>query len=290
MHAQKNVTAKMTDGGKKAAVTQEVSAGIGAFPVRTPTLPPATHTNTYIVGSDRLTLFDPASPYVEEQSALDATLDRAPATVERLVLTHHHVDHVSGAMHLRDRLHIPIAAHRLTALRVAGRIVVDELLDDGQVLDCDGRRLRAVWTPGHAPGHLCFFDETSHAMLVGDMVASIGTIIVAPADDGDMAAYLSSLRLIASLNPSVLLPAHGPPIHDPQGHLAHYIQHRLQREAKVLGALGKQPRTVDELVPLAYPEISPTIYGLAAQSLLAHLIKLGSDGKAAQTDTGWAAI
>jgi len=95
-----------------------------------------------------------------------------------------------------------------------------------------------------------------------------------------MAAYLESLRRVGGENAEVLLPAHGPPITDPAGHVAHYIQHRLQREAKVLEALGSSSLAVEELVPRAYPEIAPAIYPLAAQSLLAHLIKLRSDGKA----------
>ena len=277
----------MTDSGKKAEVTQDVSDGISVFAVRSPTLPPATHTNTYIAGRRSVTLFDPASPYPEEQAAFDRALASDGRTVDRLVLTHHHVDHVSGAMHLADTLGVPIFAHRLTAERLVGRVRVDELVDDNQVLDCGGLSLRAVFTPGHAPGHLCFVDDVAHTIVVGDMLASVGTIIVAPADDGDMSAYLSSLARLRTENARRLLPAHGLPIDDPAARIDGYIAHRLAREQKVLAALTETPTAVGELVPLAYPEISPAIYALAAQSLLAHLLKLASDGKARRHDELW---
>ena len=79
---------------------------IRRVPVRTPTLPPATHTNVYVVGEGDLVVVDPASPYPEEQLALDTYLEERAAAGERVIevlLTHHHVDHVSGAAHLAAR-------------------------------------------------------------------------------------------------------------------------------------------------------------------------------------------
>ena len=114
------------------------------------------------------------------------------------------------------------------------------------------------------------------------MVASVGTIIIEPDDDGDMATYLDQLRRLRALGAAPLLPAHGPPIADGAGKLDFYIHHRLEREKRVVEALSsEEARTVEELVPLAYPDVAPQIWPLAARLLLAHLYKHRKKGRAA---------
>jgi glyoxylase-like metal-dependent hydrolase (beta-lactamase superfamily II) len=260
---------------------------IRRVPVRTPTLPPATHTNVYVIGDERLVVIDPASPYPDEQALLDAALDELSGRVVEILLTHHHVDHVSGAAHLAARLGIGIAAHRETAERLVGRLPIGRLVDEGERLPFGPRGLSALVTPGHAPGHLCFLDEESRALVAGDMVASVGTIIIEPSDGGDMALYLSSLARLRGLGARWLLPAHGPPIAEVADKLDFYIAHRLEREARVLAALTSVPRLVDELVPVAYPDVPPAIHPLAARSLLAHLLKLEREGRARRDGERW---
>jgi glyoxylase-like metal-dependent hydrolase (beta-lactamase superfamily II) len=230
---------------------------------------------------------DPASPYDEEQAALDAALDALPKPVVEIFLTHHHLDHVSGAAHLAKRLGIGIAAHALTAEKLRGRVEVTRIIDEGErVADS----FVALHTPGHAPGHLCLHDEKSNALVCGDMIASIGTIIIEPDDDGDMGVYLDQLTRLRAMKASVLLPAHGPPVEDADGKLAFYVKHRLEREAKVIAALSSEPRTVEELVPPSYPEVQPQIWPLAARSLLAHLYKLKNEGRARENEGRWTRI
>jgi glyoxylase-like metal-dependent hydrolase (beta-lactamase superfamily II) len=253
--------------------------------VRTPTLPPATHTNVYLAGEGQVAVIDPASPYPEEQTALDEALSGVEVTL--ILLTHHHVDHVSGAAHLAERLRVPVAAHRETAARVRGRVEVTRLLEDGEELPYGPGGLRALFTPGHAPGHLCFVDQASRAVVAGDMVASEGTIIVEPDDGGDMAVYLASLARVKAQRAAALLPAHGPPILDADGKVDFYVKHRLEREGRVLAALSAEPRTVEELVPPAYPDVPPQVWPLAARSLLAHLYKLRDEGRAVADGPRW---
>ena len=258
--------------------------------VRTPTLPPATHTNVYLIGQDRLVVIDPASPYAEERAQLDAAIDALAAAgspVAEIVLTHHHVDHVSGAAYLAERLGVPIVAHRETAAKLAGHLQIRRFLDDGERLDYGPDGLTALFTPGHAPGHLCFVDGRSTATVAGDMVASVGTIIIEPDDGGDMRVYLESLAKLRAVGARWLLPAHGPPIADAAAKIDFYVAHRLEREKRVVAALSSQPQTIDELVPPAYPDVPPAIYGLAARSLLAHLYKLESDGRARRVGERW---
>jgi glyoxylase-like metal-dependent hydrolase (beta-lactamase superfamily II) len=124
-------------------------------------------------------------------------------------------------------------------------------------------------------------------MVCGDMVASIGTILIDPGDDGDMSAYLDSLARMRALSPRCLLPAHGPPIWNADEHLAFYIAHRLGREQKVLASLDSIPRDLDALVSIAYADVAPNIHALAKRSLRAHLDKLVRDGRARDHGGRW---
>lgn len=276
--------------------SETLAPTIARLAVRTPTLPPATHTNMYAVGTREVVLVEPASPFPEE-------IERAVAWAEQLrsegkqllavLATHHHGDHIGGAAQLRQRLGVPLWAHGRTAER-ANHIQVDRFLEDGETIDLDGpvpTRLTSLLTPGHAPGHLCFLDETSRMLLAGDMVASVGTIIVEPRD-GDMILYLASLARLRGLAASALLPAHGEVIADATGKLDQYVAHRLAREAKVLAALRDRaaPAMASDLVPTAYADADPRARGLATLSTEAHLIKLETDGLAGRTDAGWISL
>jgi glyoxylase-like metal-dependent hydrolase (beta-lactamase superfamily II) len=261
---------------------------VQVLPLRTPTLPPATHTNAYLVGRTRRVLVEPASPYDDEiDRALEwLTRSGADRTIEALVLTHHHVDHVGGAMALRARLGVPIWAHAATCDRLAGAVEVDRVLVDGERIDLGDVALEALHTPGHAPGHLCFLETQSGAMIAGDMVASVGTILIEPSD-GDMRAYLASLARMAERRPSVLLPAHGAPILDPATKLADYRRHRLWREAQIVDALAvRGEASAAELVPTVYADAPEKVWPLAALSIEAHLIKLAGDGVVEAIDGG----
>lgn len=281
-------------GGRATAVVEPLAAGsfLRRFPVRSPTLPPATHTNVYLAGDadSGLAVIDPASPWEDEQASLDRALEALALPVTAVVLTHHHVDHVSGAAHLAGRTGALILAHPRTAELLAGRIAVDRLVEQDEVLPY-GAGLRALHTPGHASGHLCFLEEGTGLLVAGDMVASVGTIIIDPAPgEGDMRLYLAQLERLRALGAAQLLPSHGDPIRDPEVLLSFYLRHRLEREAKVVAALARGAAPVEDLVPLAYPEVAPAIYPLAGRSLLAHLLKLQAEGRADVHGDRWRAL
>jgi ribonuclease/clavin/mitogillin len=263
---------------------------LGVLALRTPTLPPASHTNTYLVGADRVALVDPGSPYPEEQARLDRAIEALLSSGRELgevLLTHHHADHISGAIHLVERFKLPVAAHPETARLLRGRVKISRLLSDRECLPYGSSGLRVLHTPGHAPGHLCFLDLASGTALVGDMVASVGTIIIEPDDGGDMSQYLESLRRLRALELRCLLPAHGPPVTDARTRLDFYTAHRMEREARVFAALDATPRSLSALISTAYPDVSPALYPLAERSLLAHLLKLEKEGRAGREKEGW---
>jgi glyoxylase-like metal-dependent hydrolase (beta-lactamase superfamily II) len=200
---------------------------------------------------------------------------------------------VSGAAYLAARTGAPVAAHPETAARLAGRVAVAKFLQDGDVIELAGdpvRRVRAVFTPGHAPGHLCFLEETTGFLVAGDMVAGIGTILIDPSE-GDMGQYLASLRRLETLAPRVLLPAHGGAIVDSVERLQEYTGHRLWREARVLEGLRKHgSASSKELVPTVYDDVPVFVHGLAERSLLSHLAKLVDDGLALRDGDQWKSV
>lgn len=263
---------------------EPIVPGIRRFAVRTPTLPPATHTNVYVAGEQALTVFDPASPWEDEQASLLAALDATGAPVERLVLTHHHDDHVSGAMALQAALrgrglHVPIAAHPVTARLLSGTVAVDVSLEDGDLLQADGVSLVVRFTPGHAPGHLVFHDRDSGAVVAGDLVAGEGTILIDPAE-GDLGDYLRSLERVAQDGPRVLLPSHGPALEPADAVLAYYVAHRHQRTQQIrdaLAALG--PSAPEALADQVYEGHPPPVRMLGAIQIRAHLAWLVAQGE-----------
>lgn len=249
--------------------------GLLMAPLETPTLPPATHTNCYVLGERRGYVVDPAPDDAEEQASLDRLLRAVGFTPEAVVLTHHHHDHAAGAHRFAERWAVPMLAHPLTADRVSG---AEAALHDGDVLETDAEPWRVVFTPGHARGHVALFGLESKAVIAGDMISTMSTIIIDP-PEGHMGTYLASLDRLSALEPAVLFPSHGPPAWKPQKTLSYFKSHRLEREAKVLAGVGAEGRSLDGIVAAAYDDVDERLWPLAARSALAHLIHLEEAGR-----------
>ena len=257
------------------------------FPVRTPTRPPATHTCCYLVHTSKeLLIFDPGSPYEEEQQALAECVDEMIAAgrkVREIILTHHHPDHVGGVNALKAHLggNVSVAAHRETA-QILNDVQVDRFVENNDVITLDGDpqlQLQAMHTPGHAPGHVCFHDARRGVLITGDNIVGFGSVLIDPAD-GNMRQYLDSLERMRSLpNLSVLFGGHGPAVATPYQKLDQYISHRLEREKNILEVVEKGVTDPKEIVAQVYTDVSPKAYAMAERAVMAHLQKLREDGK-----------
>jgi glyoxylase-like metal-dependent hydrolase (beta-lactamase superfamily II) len=132
-------------------------------------------------------------------------------------------------------------------------------------------------TPGHARGHLCFYNQETGALITGDNIVGLGSVLIDP-PEGKMRDYLNSLQRIKELpNLTVLFGAHGPAVGNPREKIAEYISHRLEREANILDAVRRQPSTPKEIVEAVYTDIDPRAFPMAERAVLAHLEKLQED-------------
>lgn len=271
---------------------RELARSVALFAARTPTLPPATHTNSYALGARDVLLVEPATPHADEQRAWIAWARALPSTGRTpiaIVATHHHVDHVGGVDVLTRELGLPLWAHEATASHLdtpVGRRLVDG--EDVVLAGPVAERWRVLHTPGHAPGHVCLWNEEERAVVVGDMVASVGTILIEP-NDGDMRVYLEQLERLAALDARVALPAHGEPIDEPTRLFRTYIAHRRMREAKVLAAVadrGEKGAMAEEVLARAYDDTPMSVWPIALLSVKAHLKKLEDDGRVTRGGAG----
>ena len=209
-------------------------------------------TNTYRIGR---TVVDPGP---DDEGHLRAIL--AAGEVERIALTHRHPDHAAGAQRLSELSGAPVLAY-------------GDGLGDGDELTPG---LVCVFTPGHAPDHLCFWHPESGTLLSGDLIAGSGSIMIAP-PEGDLAAYMNSLERVRALSPRRILPGHGPEVPEAVAKIEEYLAHRREREGLVVAALEDGASTVGEVVELAYRDTPSGMRPYAELAARAHLAKLGRD-------------
>jgi glyoxylase-like metal-dependent hydrolase (beta-lactamase superfamily II) len=233
-------------------------------------------TNTYVVGdpgSGQAVVVDPGPDDAAHLAAVEAALAARGARCVAVLVTHHHGDHAEAAQPWGARFGAQVAAADARVAGPAGRV-----LEPGERLDLAGTSVGVVPTPGHTGDHLAFRLE-SGAVLVGDHVLGRGTSVVTH-PEGDVVAYLESLRRVHDLGPSALYCGHGPELtEDPAAVLEFYLAHRAFREQQLLAALDAGPRTVDELVATVYAEVPRTLWPAAAQSTRATLAKLRAEGR-----------
>jgi len=226
-------------------------AGHDVALVRAPNPGPLTlsGTNTWLLSRDPCWVVDPG-PAIEAHLGAVAAEAAARGGAAGIAITHGHIDHVEGLEALRARIGAPPVA-------AAGRL----------------GPLVAVPTPGHSPDSVTWLWET--VACTGDAVLGEGSVFVS----AQLAAYLEALEALRRRGLTLLLPGHGDPVTDPAGRIGALIEHRLERERRLLAALERGARTVDELLDDAWSDAPPALRAPAALSLAAHLDKLADEGR-----------
>ncbi len=235
-------------------------------------------TNTYVVGSGETCVIDPA---VDDVRYLDAVAASA-GEVRSILVTHRHEDHVGGVAAMVARTGSSVRAFGSAP---AGGIHV-EPLQDGEVIQVGGARIRVLHTPGHASDHLCFLLEGAASLFAGDNILGEGTAVIAP-PDGDMADYLSSLRRLRELHVDRIYPGHWRPLDGGRAVIDGYLAHRKARENEILAALAGGAATLDDVVARAYADTPLELHPVARFSALAHLEMLQDEGRVERKDELW---
>ena len=245
-------------------------------------------TNTYLVGgpANEWAAIDPGPAL---PAHVEAILAAAPGPITRIFATHTHTDHSPATVALKARTGATV--HGLAARHREWQdtsFVADVTLTGGERIELvPGTTLAAIHTPGHASNHLCYLLEEEKTLFTGDHVMQMSTVVINP-PDGDMRAYVESLRSLLSLDLDWLAPGHGFLMAEPHRAMEKIITHRLAREAKVVAALRDlQPASSDALLAQVYADVPAKLHPMALRSLTAHLQKLRDDGVAVESSGAW---
>ena len=253
-------------------------------------------TNTYLIGggeSNEWAVIDPGPP---DDAHVDAILSAAPGPIRWIFATHTHNDHSPACVLLKARtgavVHGRVADHPEWQ---DASFAPDVHLQGGErhVLpgpDGEASTLIAIHTPGHASNHICYLLEEEKLLFTGDHVMQQSTVVINP-PDGDMAAYIASLRDLAARDLEWLAPGHGFLMANPRRAMEGIVAHRLRREAKVVDAMrALGAADADTLLARVYDDVNPRLLAMAMRSLRAHLAKLRSDGRVEELEGRWQLI
>ncbi len=235
-------------------------------------------TNTYIVGTGPTCVIDPA---VDDPTYLGEVIARA-GEVTSVLVTHRHSDHVGGIAALVDRFGCPVRAHGRAP---AGGVPV-EPLSDGASIQVGTQSLRAVHTPGHASDHLCFHLEETASLFAGDNILGEGTAVIAP-PDGNMTAYLASLRRLRELNIDRIFPGHFRPLDGGRAVIDGYLAHRRRRREAVLAALRRGASSPEEIVVHVYADTPAHLHPIAVLQVSSMLEMLQEEGAVQRSEERW---
>ncbi|XP_076670339.1 endoribonuclease LACTB2 [Andrena cerasifolii] len=261
-------------------------------------------TNTYLVGTgSRRILIDTGERRTATQytKLLRQVLEEEKATIEHLLITHWHPDHIGGANSVQDLLRTISPAVTRSTIWKLPRAPDDkepseeekstnwEPLRDEQVLEVEGAKVRVHHTPGHSTDHATLFLDNEQALFSGDCILGERTAVFE-----DLHAYIQSLRKILELQPQVIYPGHGAVIHDSVSSIKFYIEHRLRRENTILEILAENSKSKAmsemDIAKHMYTDNANIMWEAAAYNVEHHLLKLLREGKVKGEKGKWQSI
>ncbi|MEM3085520.1 MAG: MBL fold metallo-hydrolase [Halobacteria archaeon] len=303
---------------RPAAAFREVAPDIFQVTIPTP-FPHETESQAYLIRDEIPTLVDTGTGFGASGPALAEGLRRMGLKEVRLVLnTHEHIDHAGGNLEAAPDAPIKMHPVALEAVKrqadyrmpeemwakmpeamratfetgtrqfeaLARRPV--ELLREGEEVVLGNHTLRAIHTPGHAMGHLCFYEPKRRYLFTGDHVLGQGTPFVGIGDpiSGDMGAYMAALERLLELEVDLLLPGHGPALKEARARMVETLEAKRRREGRVFDALPGEPVSLKSVSKAAYADVRGLPGGFLMSSTEAYLRKLVAEGRALRVVEG----
>ncbi len=263
-----------------SSLLEKLSPMVQRFRAPNPGPMTLTGTNSYLIGrpGEEMAVLDPGPQMESHLESLVTTARNSGSPITTILVTHGHPDHFPGAALLKA-----LTGARVGAFRKA-EFPHDLNLEDGSEIKVGTATLKAIFTPGHAVDHLCFFLEEEEALFTGDMILGTGTVIVAP-PRGDMALYLNSLEILKHhwSRAKVIYGGHGPAVPDPAAKIQEYLTHREVRKLQLLKALEGGASTIPEMVSQIYQDVDKKLWPAAARQVLAYLVMLEARGQVKTT-------
>ena len=254
-------------------MSQHTTTEITRISIPTDTLAPTGQTNAYLITADEPLLLDPAARHAE----LDDAVEECQPT--HITATHCHAAHIAGltayGFETDDTVWSPVGYENRFAQSTG--VYPARTFREGHTIG----PATAIETPGHASDHTAFevdLTDGRTAIFSGDLVVEEGSVVVG-GPDGDMVAYLDSLRRLKERDPDVLYPGHGPVIDEPVDAIDRLIDHRTQREQAIIDAMASSAEDVGEIVDRAYDKDISDVYELARKTVIAHIEKLDAEGR-----------
>ncbi|MES2884096.1 MAG: MBL fold metallo-hydrolase [Pseudomonadota bacterium] len=250
--------------------------GLRMIPVRSNTLPPATHTNAFLIGDSYKVLVDPSPADRTELVRLYKLIDRVGC--DEVLLTHHHPDHRQFANEIAERYDVPLALSDTTRRFIQaevpgyfGDLLLRTYVEGDVVTRWLGQPVRVVPVPGHDAGQIALMPDNKAWFIVGDLIQGIGTVVIAK-PEGHMGTYFATLQKVIDLDPAVIVPSHGMAMGTTY-RLQETLKHRKMREAAVL-QLHREGKSPQEMLPVLYKGVDSRLWPFAAMNISSHLDKL----------------
>lgn len=255
-----------------------------------PTIFTGPGTNTYLVGSGRrpLLLDTGAGVAVYPDLLAEGLAELSHSReLDKIVATHGHPDHIGGVRQVREKFgELEVLKKPWPERDAAAGATPITAIESDALIFAEGATLRAVFTPGHAPDHLCYYLLEERALFTGDVVLGAGTAVI-PDEGGDLALYMDSLRRLLELDLDTIYPAHGPVIRNPKQKIREYLAHRELRENQVLDSLRQGPLDIAAIVKKIYSDVPEFLHQAAANSVRSHLRKLLNERAVVEHQGQW---
>lgn len=264
------------DGPEDECRILEPLHGLRMIPVRSNTLPPATHTNAFLIGDSYKVLVDPSPADRSELARLYKLIDRVGC--DEVLLTHHHPDHRQFANEIAERYDVPLALSDTTRKFIKaevpgyfGDLLLRTYVEGDVVTRWLGQPVRVVPVPGHDAGQIALMPDDKAWFIVGDLIQGIGTVVIAK-PEGHMGTYFATLQKVIDLDPAVIVPSHGMAMGTTY-RLQETLKHRKMREAAVL-QLHREGKSPEEMLPVLYKGVDSRLWPFAAMNITSHMDKL----------------